>query len=59
MTPKIIDYTIIKFQTKFGGADQEKMTALVKQYMEKGWVPFGGIQSNNAILYQAMVKYGA
>jgi hypothetical protein len=57
MIPTIIDYMIITFQPKLGKANPDKLTELVKQHMEDGWAPFGGIQSNNAILYQAMVKY--
>lgn len=56
---KIANYVIVSHQAKFGKANPKDLTLLVLGMMDKGWVPFGGVASQGAILYQAMVKYEA
>ena len=49
--PKIIDYKIIQ------SSYNEKISAIVKEMIQDGWQPLGGICSTSNYGYQTMVRY--
>jgi len=48
----IIDYTVVR-----AGASWGQLEDLVKQYLDMGWEPLGGVSvGSDGALYQAMIR---